>query len=112
MTFNEFQEELSVATVSQNMTSCVFVLDRIRSGYVQESKLIHADMYVSCDGLRNNDKASEVFIVNASFSKWSDLGNFIATLDKEWKGKEPEVLQGEVSIETNTDKEPKPPVKG
>jgi hypothetical protein len=112
MTFNEFQEELRVATVSQNMTSCVFTLDRIRSGYVQESKLIHADIYVSCDGYRNTDKASEVFIVNASFTDWPELSGFIATVDKEWKDKAPEVLQGEVSIETNTDKEPKPPVKG
>jgi hypothetical protein len=112
MTFNEFQEELSVATVSQNMTSCVFVLDRIRSGYVQESKLIHADIYVSCNGYRDTDKASEVFIVNASFTNWSEFSIFIAALDKEWKGKEPEVLQGEVSIETNTDKELKPPIKG
>jgi hypothetical protein len=112
MTFNEFQEELKVATVSQNMTSCVFVLERIRSGYVQESKLIQADIYVSCDGYRGTDEASEVFIVNASFTDWPELSVFIATVDKEWKDKTPEVVQGEVSIETNTDKEPESPIKG
>lgn len=112
MTFNEFQEELKVAAVSQNMTSCVFMLERIRSGYVQESKLIQADIYVSCDGYRDTDKASEVFIVNASFTDWPELSVFIATVDKEWKDKTPEVVQGEVSIETNTDEEPKPPIKG